>query len=84
MKKNMLNFLSQFHQKKLFNIGLSFEKSIICLRYGKAIIWPIVGEGAKKLGTKFLGSLFLQFWGQTRYIEMGQCAWEFIPSLWAG
>ena len=57
----MLNFLSQFHQKKLFNIGLSFEKSIICLRYGKAIIWPIVGEGAKKLGTKFLGSLFLQF-----------------------
>ena len=38
--------------KKLFNIGLSVEKSIFFLGHGKAIIWPIVGGGmliAKKV-----------------------------------
>ena len=44
-KKNMLSFLFKFINQNSFNIALSVDRSIKCLRYGKAMIWPIVGGG---------------------------------------
>ena len=44
-KEKYVKFLIPIHKKKLFDIGLPVERSIKFFRYGKAIIWPKVGEG---------------------------------------